>query len=162
MKFQFLKKWFKTKDGRSDFAKTFPKYPFYTADEKAFYLMLENLDQSTSLVDTQLLIDTLNSIPYSSNVSTYYEHFFPIVSHILYFKPEEEEKLLVHLVSPIFSMGHNKPSEIMKEIIGSKDFQLQKNLHFLTKEGMAWVENTLPNLLTSIQREVEKCWKELE
>ncbi len=79
-----------------------------------------------------------------------------------WFKTKEEEKLLVHLVGPVFSMGINEPSAILKEIIGGKDFQLQKNPYFLTKEGRAWVENTLPNLLTSIQREVEKCWKGLE
>jgi uncharacterized membrane protein YbaN (DUF454 family) len=74
MKFQFFKKWFKTKPAEPAFAKTFPKYPFWTADEKAFHQMLERLDHTTTSQDTRKLVDALHTISFASNVNSYYEH----------------------------------------------------------------------------------------
>jgi hypothetical protein len=162
MKFSFLKSLFLGKEPSSEFEKTFPKYPFWSTAEKELYQMLKELDESSNSEFAEQLVEKVNSLHYASNIEGYYQHFFPIVSHILYYNPEFEDKLLHHLIGPIFAGGTTNESEIMEMIIISKDFRLKENPHFLSKEGIAWIENTLPTMNAAIKREVKKCWKALE
>ncbi|MEP6930016.1 MAG: hypothetical protein ABI850_08385, partial [Flavobacterium sp.] len=91
---------------------------------KRAYDLLKELNFETSESETELLINEVNKIQYESNTNSYFYFYFPIVTHILYYKPEYEEKILGYIIEPNFANGDSETKEIMLVIQGAKDYKL--------------------------------------
>ena len=104
----------------------------------------------------------MNKIQFPSNTNNNFYFYFPIVSHILYYKPEYEKDLLKYLIGPNFANGTSAVDEMIDMIKGAMLFKLKESQFYLTKESQFWVVNELPKLEKEIQREIDICWKELE
>lgn len=128
--------------------------------EKTYNLLKELELQSTDL-QSDILISELNKIQYASNTNSFFYFYLPIVSHILYYKPEYEKDILKYLIGPNFANGTSEVNEMIPLIIGAMNFKLNENKYYLTKESQSWVINELPKLEKQIQREISICWKEL-
>ncbi|MFC4750156.1 hypothetical protein [Flavobacterium branchiicola] len=131
------------------------------AAQKTFDLLKE-LNPETTDLESDILIAEFDKIQYQSNTNSYFYFYFPIVTHILYYKPQYEKELLKYLVAPNFANGTSELNEMISLIKSAMDFKLSENEFYLTKEGQYWVVNELPKLEKQIKREIEICWKELE
>ncbi|WP_242499200.1 hypothetical protein [Flavobacterium sp. 140616W15] len=129
---------------------------------KKTYELLKELTLETSNVQSDILISELNKIQYASNTNSFFYFYFPIVSHILYYKPEYEKDILKYLIEPNFANGTSKVSEMIFLIISAMNFKLNENKNYLTKESQFWITNEFPKLEKQIQREIEECRKELD
>jgi hypothetical protein len=129
--------------------------------KKAFELLKELNSESIDL-QSDTLITEFNKIQYHSNTYSYFYFYFPIVTHILYYKPKYEKDILKYLVSPNFANGILELNEMILIIREAMKFKLGEDKYYLTEESQFWVTNVLPKLKEQIQREINICQKELE
>ena len=132
-----------------------------TSNEANVFQRLKILNFETSKVISDDLVDILNRINYASNANSVFYFYFPIVSHILYYKPEYESQLLQHLIGPNFANGHTDTKEMISLLQSAMQYKLSENPYFLTKESQHWIVNELPKLEKEIEREIQKCIEEL-
>lgn len=129
---------------------------------KTTFELLKELNPETTTSQSDILISEVHKIQYQSNTNSYFYFYFPVVSHILYYKPEYEKDLLKYLIGPNFANGTSAVDEMIDVIKGAMLFKLKENEFYLSKESQLWVENELPKLEKEIQREIDICWKELD
>ncbi len=166
----FIKKLFGVRSNedveRSDFELTFSNLKelgeSVWPEAGVVYLLLEKLSETSSEEEVNLLITELRKLRYGSNTNSVFHFYFPIVSHILFFKPAYEKDILHYLIGPNFANGDTETKEIISVIQGAMNYKLSENPQNLSKESQSWVNNTLPNMEKEVQREVDICWKELE
>lgn len=165
----FLKKLFGINSSRqSDFEISFSylkDLPGSTGEQaQKVYDLLKQLSQDSTQAESDAFISEFQKLRIASNTNTVFFFYFPIVSHILYFKSTYAEDLLHYLVGPIFANGDGdeESTEMIRKIQRSMDFKLKENPKFLTKEGQLWVQTVLPSMEKEIQREIDICKKELE
>lgn len=151
-------------NNNSEFEKTFSDLKrmgnIVPSAKKTFRLLKKLNPQSTDLQYEKLILE-FNKIKYHSNTNSYFNFYFPIVSHILYHKPKYEKNILKYLIGPNFANGISEINEMISIITGAMNFKLNENKYYLTRESQLWVINDLPKLEKQIQREIEVCWKEL-
>lgn len=131
-------------------------------EAKRTYELLAELNFETPDNQTKLLISELNNIRFASNANTVYYFYFPIVSLILHYKPSYEGDILGHLIGPNFANGSMDTKSMISTIQGSMKFKLSTNKNFLTHESKKWILHHLPKMEKEVEREVQRCWKELE
>lgn len=124
--------------------------------------LLQQLDDNTSPEDVSEMMELIRRIGYASNTNGYFYFFLPIVSHVLYFRPALESDLLEQIVGPVFANGASEAREIMTRIAGGTKFMLKENKFAVTPEGQFWVKYMLPEMQSSVEREIARCWKDLE
>jgi hypothetical protein len=129
---------------------------------KTTFELLKELNPETTTSQYDILISEVHKIQYQSNTNSYFYFYLPIVSHILYYKPEYEKDLLKYLIGPNFANGTSEVGEMISMIKGAMEFKLKENEFYLTKESQLWVLNKLPKLEKEIEREIDLCWKELD
>lgn len=129
---------------------------------KNAFELLKKLNTETTNPESDILISEIDKIQYQSNTNSYFYFYFPIVSHVLYNKPQYEKDILKYLIGPNFANGTSEVDEMIAMIKGAMNFKLQENKLYLTKESQFWVLNELPKLEKEIQREIDVCWKELD
>lgn len=129
---------------------------------KTTFELLKELNQETATLQSDILVTEIHKIQFSSNTNSVFYFYFPIVSHILYYKPEYEKDLLKYLIGPNFANGTSEVDEMIAMMKGAMEFKLKENEFYLSKESQFWVENELPKLEKEIRREIDVCWKELE
>lgn len=155
---------FNNKDNNSEFGKVFSdlkRMGEIVPSAKRTYELLGHLNFDTSDEDSQELITEFNKIQYGSNTNSFYYFYFPIVTHILYYKPQFEKEILKYLIGPNFANGTTETIEMIPLIIGAMNFKLKENVNYLTKESKEWIINELPKLEEQVEREIQFCWKEL-
>lgn len=156
---------FSKKDYVSEFEKAFSdlkKMGKIVPSAKATYELLGNLNFETSDEDSKELLTEFNKIQYGSNTNSFFYFYFPIVTHILYYKPYFEKEILKYLIGPNFANGTTETSDMIPLIIGAMNFKLKENADYLTKESKEWIVNQLPKLEEQVEREIQVCWKELD
>lgn len=153
------------KNNIADFEKTF----FYLErtekkipSSKICFNLLKKLNVKTSDLESDTLINELLKIRHPSNPTDYFYFFFPIVSHILYYKPKYEKEILKYLIGPNFANGTSDAEEMIGTINRAMKYKLSENRYFLSKESQDWITNELPKLEKEVQREIDICWKELD
>ncbi|OXA72453.1 hypothetical protein B0A67_07895 [Flavobacterium aquidurense] len=129
---------------------------------KNAFELLKKLNKETTNPESDILISEIDKIQYQSNTNSYFYFYFPIVSHVLYYKPQYEKDILKYLIGPNFANGTSEVDEMIAMIKGAMNFKLQENKLYLTKESQFWFLNELPKLEKEIQREIDVCWKELD
>lgn len=129
---------------------------------KNTFELLKELNPETTNLHCNILISEIHKIQYHSNTNSYFLFYLPIVSHVLYYKPEYEKDLLTYLIQPNFANGITETNLMIAMIHGAMKFKLDEDEFYLTKESQFWVLNELPKLEKEIQREIDLCWKELE
>jgi hypothetical protein len=155
---------FKQKNSNSEFEKAFldlKRMGEIIPSAKTTYDLLKDLNFETSELVSEKLLTEFNKIQYGSNTNSIFYFYFPIVSHMLYFKPNFEKYLLKYLIDPNFANGTTETYEMIQMITGAMNFKLKENIYFLTMEGKNWVTNELPKLEKQVEREIQICWKEL-
>lgn len=158
-------KWFNKKTTHSKFKKTFSylnKVGKIIPSATTTFELLKELNSETTDLQSDILIEELNKIRFPSNANSVFYFYFPIVSHILYYKPEYKKNILKYLIGPNFANGLSEVDEMIAIIKGAMEFKLKENEFYLTKESQLWVENELPKLEKEIQREIDVCQKELD
>jgi hypothetical protein len=156
---------FSKKDRSSEFEKAFSdlkKMGEIIPSAKRTYELLETLNFETNEVDSETLLTEFSKIRYASNTNSYFYFYFPIVTHILYYKPHFERAILKYLIGPNFANGTSETSEMIPLIIGAMHFKLKGNVNYLTRESKEWIINQLPKLQDEVEREIQVCWKELD
>ncbi|MFY7669464.1 hypothetical protein ACOSP6_00115 [Tenacibaculum sp. MEBiC06402] len=156
--------WIKNKEIKSEFEKTFSdlkKMGEIKSSAKKTYELLRELDFNTSDSQSELLISEFNKIQYQSNTNSFFYFYFPIVTHILYYKPKYEKDILGYLIGPNFANGDTETKDLIPLIKSAMEFKLSENKNYLTKESKDWILNELPKMEKEVEREVQKCWKEL-
>jgi hypothetical protein len=128
---------------------------------KKTYVLLLNLNSGTSDQELEELLVEIGRIQYASNTNDYFYFYFPIVTYILFYKPNFEKYILKYLVGPNFANGTKESNDMIALIIGSMQLKLEENSNYLTKESKYWIMNELPKLEKQIEREIQVCWKEL-
>ncbi|WP_286971208.1 hypothetical protein [Flavobacterium sp. UBA4854] len=129
---------------------------------KICFDLLKKLNFQTTNSELDSLILALHKIRFASNTNNYFYFYFPLVSHILYYKPMSEKEILKYLIDPNFANGICKVEEMIKVINGAMNYKLDENKNYLSKESQDWITNELPKLEKEVQREIDICWKELE
>jgi hypothetical protein len=129
---------------------------------KTTFELLKELNQETATLQSDILVTEIHKIQFSSNTNSVFYFYFPIVSHVLYYKPEYEKNLLKYLIGPNFSNGTSEVDEMIVMIKGAMEFKLKENEFYLSKESQFWVVNELPKLEKEIHREINVCRKELD
>jgi len=129
---------------------------------KITFELLKELNQETATLQSDILVTKIHKIQFSSNTNSVFYFYFPIVSHVLYYKPECEKDLLKYLIGPNFANGTSEVDEMMDMIKGAMEFKLKENEFYLSKESQFWVVNELSKLEKEIQREINVCRKELD
>ncbi|KFF15372.1 hypothetical protein B0A62_00015 [Flavobacterium hydatis] len=128
--------------------------------KKTFELLKELNSESIDL-QSDTLITEFNKIQYHSNTYSYFYFYFPIVTHILYYKPKYEKGILKYLIAPNFANGILESDQLILMITEAMKFKLDEDKYYLTTESQFWVTSELPKLKEQIQREINVCWKEL-
>ena len=129
---------------------------------KICFDLLKKLNFQTTDSESDSLIAALHKIQFASNTNTYFYFYFPLVSHILYYKPMSEKEILKYLIGPNFANGISEVEEMIDVINGAMKYKLNENQNYLSKESQDWITNELPKLKNEVQREIDICWKELE
>jgi hypothetical protein len=159
---QWIKKLFSTP---SDFELAFSALKrlghFNAEGAKRTYELLSRLHDQTPEEDAAALIEALSEIKYISNTTSVFYFYFPIVSHILFYKPAYEKELLGLLIGPNFADGTTEVNEMIGMIQGAMDFKLNEHPKYLTRESQSWIKNMLPKMTIEVKREIDLCWKEL-
>ena len=156
--------WIKNKEIKSEFEKVFSdlkRMGEIKPSAKKTYELLRELDFNTSDSQSELLISEFNKIQYQSNTNSFFYFYFPIVTHILYYKPKYEKDILGYLIGPNFANGDTETKDLIPLIKSAMEFKLSENKNYLTKESKDWILNELPKMEKEVEREVQKCWKEL-
>ena len=128
---------------------------------KRTYEVLKKLNQETSKHTTDELITELKKIRYASNTNSVFYFYLPIVSHILFYKPEYEKEILGMVIGPNFANGESDAEGMITVIQGAMEFKLKESPKYLTQEGQFWINNVLPKMRTAVKREIEICREEL-
>lgn len=131
-------------------------------NSKSCFDLLKKLNFQTPDLESDILIETLHKIQFASNTNTYFYFYFPLVSHILYYKPQYEKEILKYLIGPNFANGTSDSKEMIAMIYRAMKYKFNENKYYLSKEGQDWISNELPKLEKEIQREIDICWKELD
>lgn len=155
---------FAKKNNTSEFEKTFSdlkRMGQTIQSAKRTYELLEKLTSETNELDSEELLTEFNKIQYVSNTNSFFYFYFPIVSHILYFKPHFEKNILKYLIGPNFANGTTETKEMIEMITDAMNFKSKENMYYLTKESTDWVIHKLPQLEMEVEREIQLCWKEL-
>ena len=126
------------------------------------YSLLKQLNRDSDRALTDALIGQVNALGFHSNTTDVYYFYFPIVSHILYYKPEYAPELLHYLVGPNFANGAASADEVMALIEGSMHRKIAENPFYLSEESKKWVTQVLPGMRAAVEREVEQCRRALE
>jgi hypothetical protein len=129
---------------------------------KIAFELLKKLNQETTNSESDILVSEVDKIQYQSNTNSYFYFYFPIISHILYYKPQYEKQLLKYLIGPNFANGTSEINEMISVIKGAMRYKLNENELYLTVQSQFWVENELSKLEKEIQREIDICQKELD
>lgn len=149
----------------SAFERTFlyvKKHGLYTQGSTTrIYELLKDLNRTSTEADVDELIRSLNGLKYASNTGGYFHFFFPIVSHILFYKNERAGEILYHLTGPVFADGAGEAMEVIRIIQGAMDLKLKENQYYLTVEGQFWVKNSLPEIEKEVEKEMDKSRKQL-
>lgn len=157
---------FTKKSNQSDFELAFEElkaFEFQNINQSIpFFKLLNQLQHSTSKEDADELISVFKSIKYSSNTSSVFNFYFPIVSYILFYKPEYEEQILGILIGPNFANGTTEVADMIQLIQSAQNFKIKENPKYLTPESQYWITNTLPQMIHEVDREIQRCWKELK
>ncbi|GGH45527.1 MULTISPECIES: hypothetical protein [Mangrovimonas] len=156
--------WIKNREVKSEFEKAFSDLKRMGEIEpsaKRTYELLRELDFDTSDSQSELLISEFNKIQYQSNTNSFFYFYFPIVTHILHYKPKYEKDILGYLIGPNFANGDTETKDLIPLIKNAMEFKLTENKNYLTKESKSWILNELPKMEKEVEREVQKCWKEL-
>ncbi|WP_027394257.1 hypothetical protein [Aquimarina latercula] len=156
--------WIKKKEFKAEFEKVFSdlkRMGEIKQSAKKTYELLSELDFDTSDSQSDLLISEFNKIQYQSNTNSYFYFYFPIVTHILHYKPKYEKDILGYLIGPNFANGDTETKDLIPLIKSAMKFKLSKNKNYLTLESQNWILNELPKMEIEVEREVQKCWKEL-
>lgn len=157
--------WIKSRKGKREFERTFTKLKKVgeiNSSAKKTYELLAQLDFGTSDDRSDQLISELKNVQFSSNTNAVFYFYFPIVTHILHYKPKYEKELLSYLIGPNFANGDTQTKDLIKIIPGAMRYKLSENKHYLTKASQEWILNEFPKMEKEVEREVQKCWKELE
>ncbi|WP_299892394.1 hypothetical protein [uncultured Lacinutrix sp.] len=156
--------WIKNKEIKSEFEKTFSdlkRMGEIKPSATRTYELLAELDFNTSESQSELLISEFNKIQYQSNTNSFFYFYFPIVTHILHYQPKYENEILGYLIGPNFANGDTETKALIPLIKSAMEFKLSENKNYLTQESQNWILNELPKLEEEVEREVQKCWKEL-
>ncbi|UPZ16600.1 hypothetical protein [Flavobacterium humidisoli] len=129
---------------------------------KICFDLLEKLNYQTTDSESDSLITVLHKIQFTSNTNSYFYFYFPLVSHILHYKPQYEKEILKHLIGPNFANGTSAVEEMIEIIHGAMKYKLNENQYYLSKESQDWITSELPKLEKEVQREIDICWKELD
>ena len=129
---------------------------------KQTYFLLKQLNHDSDRALTDALIGQVNALGFHSNTTDVYYFYFPIVSHILYYKPGCAPELLHYLVGPNFANGAASADEVMALIEGSMHRKIAENPFYLSEESKKWVTQVLPGMRAAVEREVEQCRRALE
>lgn len=129
---------------------------------KICFDLLEKLNYQTTDSESDSLITTLHQIQFASNTNSYFYFYFPLVSHILHYKPQYEKEILKYLIGPNFANGTSDVEEMIEMIHGAMKYKLNENQYYLSKESQDWITSKLPKLKKEVQREIDICWKELD
>ena len=129
---------------------------------KICFDLLKKLDFQTTDLESEILVITLHKIQFSANTNNCFYFYFPLVSHILHFKPQHEKEILKYLIGPNFSNGTSEVNEMIDMIFGAMKYKLNEDEYYLSKESQDWVINELPKLENQVKREIDICWKELD
>lgn len=129
---------------------------------KICFDLLEKLNYQTTDSESDSLITALHKIQFASNTNSYFYFYFPLVSHILHYKPQYEKEILKYLIGPNFANGTSDVEEMIKMIHGAMKYKLNENRNYLSKESQDWITSELPKLEKEVQREIDICWKELD
>ena len=124
--------------------------------------LLKELNFDTSDLQLDNLLAELKKIKYASNTNDVYYFYFPIVTHILFYKPKYEKDILDYLIEPNFANGTTETIEMISLIQGAMKFKLSESKNYLTKESQKWIMIELPKMENEVEREIQKCWKELD
>jgi hypothetical protein len=154
----------KNKEIKSEFEKTFSdlkRMGKIKPSAKKTYELLAELNFNTCDSQSELLISEFNGIQYQSNTNSFFYFYFPIVTHILHYKPKYEKEILGYLIGPNFANGDTETKDLIPLIKSAMEFKLSENKNYLTKESKDWILNELPKMEKEVEREVQKCWKEL-
>ncbi|MFH6949767.1 hypothetical protein ACHRV6_14830 [Flavobacterium sp. FlaQc-51] len=114
----------------SDFDKTFSALKTMgniIPSAKTAFELLKKLNQETTNSESDILVSQVDKIQYQSNTNSYFYFYFPIISHILYYKPQYEKELLKYLISPNFANGTSEINEMISVIKGAMRFKLNEN-----------------------------------
>ena len=156
--------WLKKKEIKTEFEKVFSdlkRVGEILHNAKTTYYLLKDLNSKTDDSQSDELINELKQIRYSSNTNNYFYFYFPIVTHILFYKPQYEEEILNYLIGPNFANGDSEAKELIPLIQQAMEYKLSENKNYLTKESQEWIMNDFPKMINEVEREVQKCWKEL-
>jgi hypothetical protein len=156
--------WIKNREIKSEFEKAFSDLKRMGEIEpsaKRTYELLGELEFNTSDSQSEFLISEFNKIQYQSNTNSFFYFYFPIVTHILYYKPKYEKDILEYLIGPNFANGDTETKDLIPLIKSAMEFKISENKNYLTKESKNWILNELPKMEKEVEREVQKCWKEL-
>jgi hypothetical protein len=156
--------WIKNREIKSEFEKVFSALKRMGEIEpsaKRTYELLGELEFDTSDSQSELLISEFNKIQYQSNTNSFFYFYFPIVTHILYYKPKYEKDILEYLIEPNFANGDTETKDLIPLIKSAMEFKISENKNYLTKESKNWILHELPKMEKEVEREVQKCWKEL-
>ena len=156
---------FNKKDNNAEFEKAFAdlkRLGDLVPSAKKTYELLKDLNFETSEEQSEKLVTEFNEIQYASNTNSFFYFYFPIVSHILYYKPKYEKDILKYLIGPNFANGTTETKEMIQLIIGAMNFKIKENKYYLTKESIEWILHELPKLEIQVNREIQICWKELD
>ncbi|MDY0990394.1 hypothetical protein SOM12_23400 [Flavobacterium sp. CFBP9031] len=129
---------------------------------KICFDLLKKLNFQTTDSESDSLITALHKIQFASNTTNNFHFYFPLVSHILYYKPMSEKEILKYLIGPNFANGTSEVEEMIDIINGAMKYKLNENQNYLSKESQDWITNELPKLKNEVQREIDICWKELD
>lgn len=156
--------WIKNREVKTEFEKAFSdlkRMGEIKLSAKRTYELLRELDFETSDSQSELLISEFNKIQYQSNTNSLFYFYFPIVTHILHYKPKYEKNILGYLIGPNFANGDTETKDLIPLIKSAMEFKLSENKNYLTRESKDWILNELPKMEKEVEREVQKCWKEL-
>lgn len=139
------------------------KFQLYSPGQpRQTYALLRRLDHDSPDELVEALLQEVSRLQIASNTNEVFYFYFPIVSHILFYKPEREKALLHLLVGPSFANGTSEADAVIKVMQGAMTYVLQENPYYLTPEGQHWITFTLPRMRDAVRREIDRCWAELE
>lgn len=127
---------------------------------KRTYELMKKLNFHTSDAQTQALMAAFRKIRFASNTNDFFYFYFPIVTHILYYKPAMEKEILSYLIGPNFANGTMETKALIPLIQGAMNHKLAKNKGYLTEESKQWITHELPKMEAEVEREVQVCWKD--
>ncbi|MEH6538348.1 MAG: hypothetical protein V7719_18270 [Psychroserpens sp.] len=156
--------WIKNIESKTEFEKTFTdlkRMGESIPSAKKTYELLKELNFETSKSQSELLLSEFNKIQYGSNTNSYFYFYFPIVTHILFYKPKFENEILGYLIRPNFANGDTETKELIPLIQSAMNFKLAENKDYLTTESKEWIMSEFLKMESEVEREVQKCWKEL-